>query len=102
MRKEYMGETSVPLDEWFEHGEAKLWHENLPVRLCCCEVPSDLAVDHSTSALYPKKAACVRLCFVADRVSACRWCGARGVDSTGQNHFRDDGAAGDDKCRWGQ
>ena len=31
MRKEYMGEVMIPLLDWFEGGNVKLWHDNLPV-----------------------------------------------------------------------
>ena len=31
MRKEYMGEIAVPLLDWFEGGDVKLWDEALPV-----------------------------------------------------------------------
>jgi hypothetical protein len=31
MRKEYMGEMTVPFLEWFEGGDIKLWSDNLPV-----------------------------------------------------------------------
>jgi hypothetical protein len=32
MRKEYMGEMTVPLLDWFEGGDVKLWNEDLTVR----------------------------------------------------------------------
>lgn len=31
MRKEYMGEVTIPLVDWFEGEDVKLWHEDLPV-----------------------------------------------------------------------
>ena len=31
MRKEYMGEAAIPLSDWFEGGDVKLWDDNLPV-----------------------------------------------------------------------
>ncbi|WVO16689.1 phosphatidylserine decarboxylase [Cryptococcus depauperatus] len=30
MRKEYMGELAIPIDEWFPQGQVHLWHENNP------------------------------------------------------------------------
>ncbi|KAE8540468.1 phosphatidylserine decarboxylase [Cryptococcus gattii VGV] len=30
MRKEYMGEMAIPVDEWFPDGHAHVWHDNLP------------------------------------------------------------------------
>lgn len=32
MRKEYMGEFNVDVDQWFGGGPVQLWNENLPVR----------------------------------------------------------------------
>jgi len=32
LRKEYMGETTIPFTNWFPSGEAQLWTDNLPVR----------------------------------------------------------------------
>lgn len=32
MRKEYMGEFNVDVDQWFGGGPVQLWSENLPVR----------------------------------------------------------------------
>ena len=31
MRKEYMGELFVGVDQWFQNGAARLWHDDLPV-----------------------------------------------------------------------
>lgn len=31
MRKEYMGEIAVPIFDWFDGGDVKLWDDNLPV-----------------------------------------------------------------------
>jgi hypothetical protein len=31
MRKEYMGEVTIPFSQWFPSGEAQLWTDNLPV-----------------------------------------------------------------------
>jgi phosphatidylserine decarboxylase len=31
LRKEYMGETTIPFTSWFPSGEAQLWTDNLPV-----------------------------------------------------------------------
>ena len=31
MRKEYMGEVTIPLSQWFPSGEVQLWSDNLPV-----------------------------------------------------------------------
>jgi phosphatidylserine decarboxylase len=33
LRKEYMGETTIPFTSWFPSGEAQLWTDNLPVSL---------------------------------------------------------------------
>jgi hypothetical protein len=33
MRKEYMGEVTIPFSQWFPSGEAQLWTDNLPVCL---------------------------------------------------------------------
>jgi hypothetical protein len=33
MRKEYMGEVTIPLSQWFPTGEVQLWSDNLPVYL---------------------------------------------------------------------
>ncbi|KAK6903556.1 phosphatidylserine decarboxylase [Kwoniella mangroviensis CBS 8507] len=31
MRKEYMGELTIPVDKWFPEGEIHLWRDNLPL-----------------------------------------------------------------------
>jgi hypothetical protein len=31
LRKEYMGELFVGVDHWFPNGQARLWHDDLPV-----------------------------------------------------------------------
>ncbi|KAK8847556.1 phosphatidylserine decarboxylase [Kwoniella newhampshirensis] len=31
MRKEYMGELAIPIEDWFPGGEVLLWSENLPI-----------------------------------------------------------------------
>ena len=40
MRKEYMGEVNIPLSEWFDEGEVKLWHDELPVSKWVCQIKS--------------------------------------------------------------
>lgn len=36
MRKEYMGEVTIPLSEWFPSGQVSLWAESLTVSLLSC------------------------------------------------------------------
>ncbi|WWC59635.1 phosphatidylserine decarboxylase [Kwoniella dejecticola CBS 10117] len=31
MRKEYMGELTIPVEKWFNEGDIHLWHENIPL-----------------------------------------------------------------------
>lgn len=31
MRKEYMGELSIPVDQWFPNAQPRIWHDDLPV-----------------------------------------------------------------------
>lgn len=34
MRKEYMGEVTIPLSDWFPKGEVAMWSNDLPVSRC--------------------------------------------------------------------
>lgn len=54
MRKEYMGEVTIPLSQWFPTGEVQLWSDNLPVRLQLFDNEDEelMIASHTKPALY--------------------------------------------------
>ncbi len=77
MRKEYMGEITIPIVDWFHGEDVKLWDDQLPVSFAIFarRGEAELAIaPHPPPLIDSTAAQCLRYCLLTDWIPRTQEC----------------------------